>query len=151
MIKKCILCITLLLVTQWGFSQNINQLFAEFSDAPNVECVKLNKFAMTFVKPFISDKDMQGLKDIDSIQVLDLSGCSSDVKDRFTERVKTLKNEDYETLVRSNENGENVRVLVKMYKEEIRELVVLTTGGDISLVKIKGKFNQSDLAKLTDK
>jgi hypothetical protein len=57
----------------------------------------------------------------------------------------------YETLVRSNENGENVRVLVKMNNEDISELVVVTTGKEAALVKIKGKFNKSDISKLTNK
>ena len=99
----------------------------------------------------MSGKDIPGLKGTDSVQVLDLSSCSSNIKDDFAKKVKTLKDEGYETLVRSNENGENVRVLVKIKNEEIRELVVISTGNDSSLVKIKGKFKKSDIAKLTDK
>jgi len=151
MIKKCILCISMLLIAQWSMGQNIDNLFAEFSNVPNVENVKLNKFLMTFIKPFMSGKDIPGLKGTDSVQVLDLSSCSSNIKDDFAKKVKTLKDEGYETLVRSNENGENVRVLVKIKNEEIRELVVISTGNDSSLVKIKGKFKKSDIAKLTDK
>jgi len=151
MIKKCILCISMLLVAQWSFGQNIDKLFAEFSDAPNVENVKLNKFLMTLIKPFANGEDMAGLKGTDSLQVLDLSECSSDIKKEFAEKVKSLIDEGYETLVRSNDNGENVRVMVKVKNEEIRELVVVSTGNDASLVRIKGKFKQSDLAKFTDK
>lgn len=103
----------MLLIAQWSMGQNIDNLFAEFSNVPNVENVKLNKFLMTVIKPFMSGKDIPGLKGTDSVQVLDLSSCSSNIKDDFTKKVKTLKDEGYETLVRSNENGENVRVLVK--------------------------------------
>lgn len=151
MIKKFILCISMLLVAQWSLGQNIDKLFAEFSDAPNVENVKINKFLMTLIKPFMSGEDTRGLKGINSMQILALSSCSSDIKNSFAEKVKTLNDESYETLVRSNQNGENVRILVKIDKEEIRELVILTTGEGAAIVKIKGKFNKSDLAKLTDK
>jgi hypothetical protein len=151
MIKKFILCVSMLLVAQWSLGQNIDKLFSEFSHAPKVENVKINKFLMTLIKPFMNGDDTRGLKGINSMQILALSSCSSDIKNSFAEKVKTINDESYETLVRSNQNGENVRILVKIDKEEIRELVILTTGEGAALVKIKGKFKKSDLARLTDK
>lgn len=151
MVKKYFLCISLFLVAQLSLGQDIEKLFKEFSDAPNVENVKLDKSMMALAKPFAKGDDLGGVKDIDSLQVLDLSKCSSEIKDKFAEMVKTLNAEGYETLVRSNENGENVRVLVKMNNEDISELVVVTTGKEAALVKIKGKFNKSDISKLTNK
>lgn len=151
MVKKYFLCISLFLVAQLSLGQNIEKLFKEFSDAPNVENVKLDKSMMALAKPFAKGDDLGGVKDIDSLQVLDLSKCSSEIKDKFAEMVKTLNAEGYETLVRSNENGENVRVLVKMNNGDISELVVVTTGKEAALVKIKGKFNKSDISKLTNK
>ena len=151
MVKKYFLCISLFLVAQLSLGQNIEKLFKEFSDAPNVENVKLDKSMMALAKPFAKGDDLGGVKDIDSLQVLDLSKCSSEIKDKFAEKVKTLNAEGYETLVRSNENGENVRVLVKMNNGDISELVVVTTGKEAALVKIKGKFNKSDISKLTNK
>lgn len=151
MVKKYFLCISLFLVAQLSLGQDIEKLFKEFSDAPNVENVKLDKSMMALAKPFAKGDDLGGVKDIDSLQVLDLSKCSSEIKDKFAEKVKTLNAEGYETLVRSNENGENVRVLVKMNNGDISELVVVTTGKEAALVKIKGKFNKSDISKLTNK
>lgn len=151
MVKKYFLCISLFLVAQLSLGQDIEKLFKEFSDAPNVENVKLDKSMMALAKPFAKGDDLGGVKDIDSLQVLDLSKCSSEIKDKFAEMVKTLNAEGYETLVRSNENGENVRVLVKMNNGDISELVVVTTGKEAALVKIKGKFNKSDISKLTNK
>ncbi len=151
MVKKCFLCISLFLVAQLSLGQNIEKLFKEFSDAPNVENVKLDKSMMNLAKSFVKGDDLGGVKEIDSLQVLDLSKCSSEIKDKFAAKVKTLNVEGYETLVRSNENGENVRVLVKMNNGDISELVVVTTGNEAALVKIKGKFNKSDISKLTNK
>ena len=101
MVKKYFLCISLFLVAQLSLGQNIEQLFKEFSDAPNVENVKLDKSMMTLAKSFSKGDDLGGVKDIDSLQVLDLSKCSSEIKDKFAEKVKTLNAEGYETLVRS--------------------------------------------------
>lgn len=149
MVKKYFLCISMLLAAQWSLGQNVKQLFTEFSSAPNVECVNLGDLGASLMKSFMGSKDIPGLSKVDALQVIDLSNCSAETKNKFAEKVKSLKDEEYETLVRSNENGENVRVLVKMNKEEIGELVVITTGNETSLVKIKGCFKRSDISKLT--
>ena len=52
MVKKYFLCISLFLVAQLSLGQNIEKLFKEFSDAPNVENVKLDKSMMTLAKVF---------------------------------------------------------------------------------------------------
>jgi hypothetical protein len=44
MIKKFILCMSMLLVAQWSLGQNIDKLFSEFSHAPKVENVKIISF-----------------------------------------------------------------------------------------------------------
>jgi hypothetical protein len=83
MVKKYFLCISLFLVAQLSLGQNIEKLFKEFSDAPNVENEKLDKSMMTLAKSFSKGDDLGGVKDIDSLQVLDLSKCSSEIKDKF--------------------------------------------------------------------
>lgn len=147
--KKYFLCLSLFLIAQWSLGQNVKQLFAEFSKTANAECVNLNNLETSFLKPFVKSNDIPGLKNMKAVQVIDLSNCPEEVKQRFAEKVKSLNDKEYETMVSSNENGERVRVLVKIKKEEISELVVITTGDDASLVKIKGSFKQSDLAKYT--
>lgn len=145
MLKKSLIFMAFILISQYGFSQNVDKLFSEFSHSPHAETVNLSKFLTSLIKPFSKE-----LKGIDSINVLDMSECPTEVKDNFSKKVKKLKDDKYETLVRSNEDGENTQVLVKIKDEAIRELVVITTGSDCCLVRIKGKFKQSDVASLVN-
>lgn len=146
MIKKCMFCLILLVMSPWAFGQSIDDLFSSYSKTKNAENVSIGKFLMTFAKPFIKDA-----KGVDSIHVLDLSECSNDVKNEFAGKVRNLKDGKYETLVRSNEDGEDTRVLICINKQAIRELVVIQTGNESTLVRIKGKFKQSDIASLVNK
>ncbi len=144
MIKKCIFCLTLFFMAQLSYGQNINELFVEFSTAEKAESVKLNKFAMAFIKPFTNNE----LKGVSSMQVLDLSQCKQSIKEEFAEKSKKIKDQGYETLLQSKEDNEDVRILVKIKDDIIRELIILTSGDDCALVKISGKFSKSDIERL---
>lgn len=138
-----LICLILFISSPWSFAQSIDRLFKEYKKVENVECVNVGGFLMSFVKPFC--KEAAG---VNSIQVIDLSSCTVDVKSEFTKKVKKLKDKDYETLVRHNEDGETTLVLIAIKKEEIRELIVITTGEDCTMVRIKGRIKQSDVDAL---
>ena len=56
---------------------------------------------------------------------------------------------NYETMVNVNEEGNRTKVMVRIDKDIIRELVILTTdGGDDALIRIKGKIKPSDIEKV---
>ncbi len=146
MIKKSIVYLILLLSVSQIKAQKVQDLFTEYSKVQNVECVKLNKFLTTCIKPFAKE-----LKGIDAIQVLDLSDCSTETKQSFTQKVKKLKDKNYETLLRTNEENEYVQILVSIKKETIREFVVITSGEDCTLVRIKGKLKKSHINSLVNR
>ena len=53
------------------------------------------------------------------------------------------------TMVNANEEGNRTKVMVRIDKDIIRELVILTTdGGDDALIRIKGKIKPSDIEKV---
>ena len=57
----------------------------------------------------------------------------------------------YDELMRVNDEGEKVRVLMKTKKETIRELLFVCTGKeDCTLVQINGKFTKDDINKLVN-
>lgn len=57
----------------------------------------------------------------------------------------------YDELMRVNDEGEKVRVLMKTKKEAIRELLFVCTGKeDCTLVQINGKFTKDDINKLVN-
>jgi hypothetical protein len=118
---------------------SVERLFGEFSDTKGVERVSLGKWLMKLVGS--TGKDTRG---VDEMEVLSFSRCNSVLKSRLEDAVRSLQDKDYETLLASNGKNEHTRILVKMTGDEIRELVLLTTGSTPALIRLKGKIRLSD-------
>lgn len=148
--KKYLFALLLLFVCHWGYGQSINGLFNEFGHEKNADCVKISSFMMSLGRMFAgNDKDTEIMGKIKSMRVMDLEECPQSVKERFNRKVNRLDLHDYEELMRVNDEGEKVKVLMRMKKETIRELVFVCTGkDDCTLVQINGKFTKEDIDKL---
>jgi len=120
--------------------KSIDQLFNEFSKEKGVTHVSIGKFAMTLVGFFEKD-----VKRVDGVEVFSFDDCGQSVKDSLNQAITSMKDENYETMISVNEDKEHTKILVKMEDDAIRELVILTTGDDPALVRIKGKIKPSDV------
>jgi len=125
--------------------KSVDQLFNEFAKEKGVERIGIGKFAMTVAGLFT---DAMGVKEI---EILNFDECKPSVRKRLNQRIASLKDEDYETIVSVNKETENTKILVKSDDEFIRELIVLTTGDDPTIVRIKGKIKPSDIENIIDK
>ncbi len=137
--------LALLCCCTFGYAQNMEQFLDSFSSKAGVERVKIGPFMMKLASPFTGNMGIR------SIEVLDLSECRDEVKDKFRKGLRTIKDPRYEPLVAVNDTDETVRVLVRMDKVMIRELVIATSDGeDQSLVRIKGKIKPKHLKKIIE-
>ena len=150
--KKFVFTLLLVFVCHLGYAQGINGLFNEFGSEKNADCVKVSSFMMSLGKMFAGhDEDAEIIRKIKSIKVLDLESCTASVKERFNKKVNKLNLKGYDELMRVNDEGEKVRVLMKTKKETIRELLFVCTGKeDCTLVQINGKFTKEDIDKLVN-
>ena len=132
--KKYIAILILILFCQAGYSQSMDKLFNDFAKQDNVTRVTVGPFLMKISSMFTETMG------VSSIEVLSFDECGSTVKENLRTAIKQLKDPNFETMVTSNEGGSRTKVMVRIDKEMIRELVVLTTdGGDDALIRIKGK------------
>ena len=150
--KKFVFTLLLVFVCHLGYAQGINGLFNEFGSEKNADCVKVSSFMMSLGKMFAGhDEDAEIIRKIKSIKVLDLESCTASVKERFNKKVNKLNLKGYDELMRVNDEGEKVRVLMKTKKETIRELLFVCTGKeDCTLVQINGKFTKDDIKRSMD-
>jgi hypothetical protein len=140
--KKKILSVllALFLITPVMHGQkSVDQLFNDFSKEKGVEHVGIGGFTMTFAGLFT---DVMGVK---GIEVLSFDSCEQSVKDRLTQAIASLKDENYEPFISVNDETGRTKILVKLNENFIRELVVLTTGDDPAIIRIKGKIKPSDV------
>jgi len=144
--KKYVAIIVCLVVCQATFSQkNVNQLFKEFSKVQSVNTVNIGKITMSFANLFT---DTMG---VDGIEVFEFDNCTQDLKDHFAASVKQLKDSKYETMITSNDDNGRTKVLVRFEDEFIHEMVVVTTGSNNALIRIKGKIKPSDIERIMKK
>ena len=125
--------------------KSVDQLFTEFAKEKGVTRVGIGKFVMGIAGLFT---DVMG---VDGVEVLSFDECNLSVKERLNAAITSLKDKDYETLISVNEDTERTKILVKTDGESIRELIVMTSGDDPVLVRIKGKIKPSDIENVINK
>lgn len=149
--KKIIVVIALFAgICQTGFGQTVDALFREYRSEKHAEYVNLTPF-MCGVMKLIVPKDEESralIKRIRSIRMLDMEECSSSAKERFAREARQCCFKGYEELLRATDEDEQVRVLIRQKKEVIRDLLLLVTGDDCTIVHLKGKIRKSDLNDL---
>ena len=150
--KKCIF-ITLLtaILYQPCFSEGIasisktqqqntvDQLFRNFSKEKNITHVKIGGLIMTFARAFTDTKGVAG------VEVFSFEECDAQVKAKLNAAIKSLKDNAYETLVSTTQDGENTKILVRVKDDYINEIVVIAGGKDPAFVRIKGKIKPEDM------
>lgn len=135
----------LVLICHSGYGQcNVNELFRDFSKQADANKVRVGKMTMSIAGLFT---DTMG---VDGVDILSFDECSGEVKEKFNNAVRNLKDPAYETMVNSNENGKRTRVMIRIKDDVIHELVVLTSGDEASMVRIRGKIKKSDIERLAN-
>ena len=118
--KRYFVILALILICQAGNSQTMNDLFKEFSKIEQINHVKIGNITMKLASMFTETMGVNGIEVIP----------------------------DFETMVTFNDKGSRTKVMVRIEKDMIRELVVLTTGNSNALIRIKGKIKPSDIDKV---
>ena len=117
----------------------VERLFSDFSKENNTTRVKIGGFTMSLVGVFADTKGVSG------VEVYSLEECDAGVKNDFNTAIKNLKDNSYETLISTSENGERTKILVKIKDDFINEIVVIAGGNNPALVRIKGKIKPDDV------
>ncbi|WPR73085.1 DUF4252 domain-containing protein [Flavobacterium sp. NG2] len=158
--KKYIVLFLLIAVAPTLFAQNI---LDKFSDQDGITAVVVNKKMfelMSKVKVDASDKEMQQymtlIKKLDHLKVFTTtnSKAASDMKATADKYIKTV---GLEELMKVNENGKNIRIVVKSgaSDSQIKELLMFIEGSgrdnETVLMSLTGNFGLNEIAVLTDK
>ncbi|MDR0428968.1 MAG: DUF4252 domain-containing protein [Tannerellaceae bacterium] len=143
--KKVISILIVFFIWQTGYSQtNVKQLYNDFSNVNNAKRIKIGKFMMSIVSLLGEPTG------VNSIEILEFSDCENSEKERFDKAIRNLKDADYETMINTNKEGERVKVMIRIKNEIIHELVVLSSGHDAAMIRIKGKIKKSEIERLVN-
>ncbi|MBP5386854.1 MAG: DUF4252 domain-containing protein [Prevotella sp.] len=148
--RKIIFAIVCTVIFTMSMSaQTVDDLFKEFRDKENVECMEIPKAMMSMASGMVNkEKGNDLIKKIDHIRVLSIENNDAVCK-KFKARAANLNKKGYETMVNSNEDNEKTLILVKTKGDNITEMVILSLEpSECSLVQLKGKFNSNDMKGL---
>lgn len=157
--KKIMLTLVFIFVSSPFFAQ---AAFDKFDGQDDVTSIIVNKKMfdlMSKVKVDASDKETQQylslIKKLDNLKVFTtkstrVEGEMKVVADKY------IKSAGLEELMRVNENGRNIKILVKSGSTDskIRELLMFIEGAkndDTVLMSLTGNFDLNEISVLTDK
>ena len=136
--------------------------FDKFDGQDDVTSVIVNKKMfemMSKVKVDASDKEMQQyhrlIKKLDNLKVFTTKSPRVEAEMKATAE-RYMKTANLEELMRVNDNGRSIKILVKSGAKDtqIRELLMFIDGGkgeDSVLMSLTGDFDLNEISVLTDK
>ena len=136
--------------------------FDKFDGQDDVTSVIVNKKMfemMSKVKVDASDKEMQQyhrlIKKLDNLKVFTTKSSRVEAEMKATAE-RYMKTANLEELMRVNDNGRSIKILVKSGAKDtqIRELLMFIDGGkgeDSVLMSFTGDFDLNEISVLTDK
>lgn len=150
--KRYFILLMVFCLSVTGFSQrriSVNDFYQAFAYSKKAEKVSVGRFLMFIASPFI-DKELKGCK-ITGVQVISLEECDQQTKDRFHQQLSLVNDNRYETFIKSNTEEGKVRIFAKIVKDQIRELLIITSGDDPAIVRIKGRFSPEKVYEMVNK
>ena len=157
--KKFIITVVVVLVSNTFFGQSA---FDKFDGQDDVTSIIVNKKMfelMSKVKMDATDKQAQQylnlIKKLDNLKVFTTK--STRVENEMKAVVdKYIKTAGLEELMRVNENGRNIKILVKSgaSDSQVKELLMFIEGAkndDTVLMSLTGDFDLNEISVLTDK
>ena len=157
--KKIIITLVVVLVSNTFFGQSA---FDKFDGQDDVTSIIVNKKMfelMSKVKMDVNDKQTQQylnlIKKLDNLKVFTTKSTRVENEMKTTTE-KYIKSSGLEELMRVNENGRNIKILVKSGSNDsqVRELLMFIEGDknqDTVLMSLTGDFDLNEISVLTDK
>ncbi|OYU80564.1 MAG: hypothetical protein CFE23_08760 [Flavobacterium sp. BFFFF1] len=155
-LKKLILCAALIMPMLF-FGQSA---FDKFDGRDDITAVIVNK-KMFQMMGKVDSKDKETQQYLNLIQKLDNLRVFTTTNDKTTAELKSaaekyIKTSGLEELMRVNDKGKNIRIMIKSGAKEsqVRELLMFIEGSgkdDTVLMSLTGDFDLNEISILTDK
>ena len=128
-------------------NDEVESIFKEFKSGNNVTYVNLPKTLIKLGLKAANDETANALaKQIDELQILTFEEADQKTKDGLYNRISKLESKGYEPMIKTNEDGEKVRIFIKGNEKEVQSLVVFAMDKeDCSLINIVGHINPSNI------
>lgn len=124
-------------------SIDVESMFAKYKKADNAFSVRLGYPIMKLSGLIISAryKEARIVRSINSLRMVDLSDCSKETQSQFRLDADSLLDTKYKVLAQVKTEDDNIRVLAKCDDKVIKDMIILLSGEDVLLVRLKGNMD----------
>ena len=128
-------------------NDEVESIFKEFKSGDNVTYVNLPKTLIKLGLKAANDETANALAEqINGLQILTFEKADQKTKDGLYNRISKLESKGYEPMIKTNEDGEKVRIFIKGNEKEVQSLVIFAMDKeDCSLINIVGHINPSNI------
>lgn len=160
--KKLIFCIFLIFTTsQLVSAQDLNYWVSSLALNKDVQYQQVDQAMLEASMAAARAADSSGMipsqtpsfmEKLESIDVINLSACSPEVKKLFLKDLADIKDENgYETLINAVDETDKVRIMAKKEGTTISQIFVFAIDNadeEIVVVRMTGKMDESDIADI---
>ncbi|MGL5704729.1 MAG: DUF4252 domain-containing protein [Tannerellaceae bacterium] len=122
---------------------DVEGMFAKYKKADNAFNVRLGYPIMKLSGLIISAryKEARIVRSINSLRMVDLSDCSKETQSQFRLDADSLLDTKYKELAQVKTEDDNIRVLAKCNDKVIKDMIIILSGEDVLLVRLKGNMD----------
>ena len=143
------LLVSLLVMSCSVLTRNADDIINDLRDAHHAQYVNVGSGLLglgRLISPTLAEAGLG----INSVQVLDLSKCNGNVRDKFRKHLQNLyKNRYYEEIMTNQRGHENQMVLVRRNGQYVSEIVIANASVNAdAMVVINGQINLENLERI---
>ena len=149
MITATMLLLSMLVMSCSVLTRNADDIINDLRDARHAQYINVGNGLLglgRLISPTLSEAGLG----INSVQVLDLSKCNGNVRDKYRKHLQNLYRSNYYEEIVTNQNGrEHLTVLIRRDGQFANE-IVLANASEMSdvLVVIQGHVNLDNLERI---
>ena len=124
-------------------AMDVESMFAKYKEADNAFSIRLGYPIMKLSGLIISAryKEARIVRSINSLRMVDLSDCTKETQSQFRLDADSLLDTKYKELAQVKTEDDNIRVLAKCDDKVIKDMIILLSGKDVLLVRLKGNMD----------
>ena len=143
------LLLSLVVMSCGMLARNADDIINDMRDARHAQYVNVGSGLLglgRLISPTLADASLG----ITSVQVLDLSKCSGNVRDKFRKHIQNLYKAGYYEEIMTNQSGrDNLTVLVRRDGQYVSEIVLANASVSTdAMVVINGHINLDNLERI---
>lgn len=115
--------------------------------------IRLSRLPLSLAMPFADKEGRRWIKKASLVEIMVLEGTRAELSGGFEKLGRDLKRRNFEPLITIKSEGNDVNILGRTDRyDNIRDIVLLVNDSnkDAVLIRVKGKFNLSDIEKIQD-